>query len=165
MEKERRLSLIKMLNKFLEKLEKEKSLTLVTGVFDILHPEHENFLRAAAELGDYLVVGLESDLRVKALKGDGRPVNNQEKRQVNLEELNVADLVFILPEEFSKREEHQALIEKIKPDFLAVSEHSPFLEVKKEIIESVGGQLKIVLAHNPEISSTSIINSRQNTSK
>ena len=147
----------------LKNFDRSKKLTLVTGVFDVLHQEHQGFLKAAEQLADYLVVGIESDLRVKALKGEGRPINSQEVRKKNLEDLGIADLVFILPEQFSERENHQALIDEIKPDFLAVSEHSPFLDVKREIIESVGGKLVVVRQHNPEISSTKIINSRQNS--
>ena len=70
-----------------------------------------------------------------------------------------------MPEQFTERKDHQALIDQLKPDFLAVSEHSPFLDVKREIIESVGGKLVIVHPHNPAISSTKIIKSRQNSQK
>ena len=150
---------------FLKDFDRSKKLTLVTGVFDVLHQEHLNFLKAAKQLAGYLVIGIESDLRVKALKGEHRPINSQDIRKKNLEGLGVADLVFVLPEKFSQRAEHQALIDAIKPDFLAVSEHSPFQDVKKEIIESVGGKLVVVHPHNPDFSSTRIINSRQNSQK
>jgi len=153
------------LENFLSNTSSDKKVTLVTGVFDVLHQEHDKFLEAAAKLGDCLLVGIETDKRVKALKGEGRPINPQEKRKENLEQLQIADLVFVLPEKFSDRANHQALLEIIKPNFLAVSESSPFLDVKKELIEAVGGELKIVLSHNPEISSSRIINSRQNSHK
>jgi cytidyltransferase-like protein len=153
------------LENFLKNISPGKKITLVTGVFDVLHQEHQKFLAAAAQLGDYLLVGIETDKRVKSLKGEGRPINSQEKRKENLEKLAIADLLFILPEKFSDRSDYQLLLEKINPDYLAVSENSPFLDVKKELIEAVGGELKIVLAHNPEISSTKIINSRQSLVK
>ena len=150
------------MNNFLKDFDRSKKLTLVTGVFDVLHQEHKNFLEAAKKLADYLIIGIESDLRVKALKGEDRPINSQDIRKKNLEELGIADFIFILPEKFSQREDHQALIDEIEPDFLAVSEHSPFQDVKREIVESIGGKLIVVHPHNPEISSTRIINSRQN---
>ena len=150
------------MNNFLKDFDRSKKLTLVTGVFDVLHQEHKNFLEAAKKLADYLIIGIESDLRVKALKGEDRPINSQDIRKKNLEELGIADFIFILPEQFSQREDHQALIDEIEPDFLAVSEHSPFQDVKREIVESIGGKLIVVHPHNPEISSTRIINSRQN---
>ena len=150
---------------FLKDFDRSKKLTLVTGVFDLLHQEHLNFLKAAKQLAGYLIIGIESDLRVKALKGEHRPINSQDIRKKNLESLGIADLVFVLPEKFSQRAEHQALIDVIQPDFLAVSEHSPFQDVKKEIIESVGGKLVVVHPHNPGISSTRNINSRQNSQK
>src|SRR3990172_12032671 len=54
-----------------------KKIVLVTGVFDLLHDEHRNFLKVAKKAGDFLIVGLESDTRVRALKGVGRPVHDQ----------------------------------------------------------------------------------------
>ena len=58
---------------------------LVTGVFDLLHQEHINFLTKAKAVGDILVVGLETDTRVKQLKGFNRPINSTKDRLQNLE--------------------------------------------------------------------------------
>jgi D-beta-D-heptose 7-phosphate kinase/D-beta-D-heptose 1-phosphate adenosyltransferase len=85
---------------------------LVTGVFDLLHEEHILFLKKAKALGDYLVVGIESDVRVKQMKGEGRPVNSQSIRVENLKSLNIIDEVFVLPQEFSKPSDHTTLIKK-----------------------------------------------------
>lgn len=131
---------------------------LATGVFDVLHREHVNFLKRAKKLGNYLVVGIESDFRVKKIKGDGRPINAQGERKKNLEKLNIANEVVILPDEFEKYEDHKMFIEKVKPDFLAVSSHTLHLEKKKQIIEEFGGKLVIVHQYNPNISSTQILN-------
>lgn len=88
---------------------------LVTGVFDVLHLEHEYFLRQAKALGGRLVVGIESDLRVKKLKGPDRPINAQATRCQNLRDLGIADEVFVLPEQFNTSDDHRALLQKIKP--------------------------------------------------
>ena len=130
---------------------------LVTGVFDILHKEHIYFLKKAKSLGDYLIVAIESDVRVKQMKGEGRPINSQDKRKESLERLNLADEVFILPEEFNKPEHHKKLIKKIKPKFLAVSSHTKHLDKKQEILNEFGGEVVVVHDHNPEISTTNLL--------
>ncbi len=135
----------------------KKNIVLATGVFDILHQEHTNFLKNAKAIGDYLIVGVESDVRVRQMKGEGRPVNSQVVRVKNLLHLNIADEVFVLPEQFSKPEDHKALIQKIKPRYLAVSSHSQHLDKKQAILKEFGGEVVIVHEHNPEISTTKIL--------
>lgn len=145
----------------LKKARKERqTVVLATGVFDILHQEHINFLTKAKKEGDVLIVGLESDSRVKKIKGEGRPINQQNDRLKNLTSLNIADYVFILPEKFDSPTDHIALITQIKPDVLAVSSHTSHLEEKAKIVEKLGGRLKIVHQHNPGVSSTMLIDGR-----
>ena len=93
---------------------KDQRLVLVTGAFDVLHREHVNFLKKAKLAGDVLLVGLETDERVQKLKGDGRPINRQLERVTNLEQVDLADLVFVLPNKFETDEEHEALIKQLK---------------------------------------------------
>lgn len=131
-------------------------IILVTGVFDILHQEHINFLKKAKALGDELIIGIESDKRVKQLKGEARPINNEKLRIKNLKLLDIANKVFILSENIGNKKVQENLIKKIKPDFLAVSSHTPFLTEKKEIIEKYGGKLVIVHKENPEISTSKL---------
>ncbi len=129
---------------------------LVTGVFDLLHQEHLNFLTKAKATGDILLVGLETDSRVKKLKGSNRPINSLQTRIKNLKKRGIANQVFALPEKFDLPEHHLALINQIKPDILAVSSHTPNLTAKRHLIESIGGKLLIVHQHNPKISTTKI---------
>jgi len=136
-----------------------RTRVLVTGVFDVLHQEHSIFLKKAKKLGDYLIVGIESDLRVKKMKGGGRPVNNQETRIKNLLDLKIVDRAFVLPEKFSQKKDHIILIKKIKPHILAVSSHTLHLEKKRKIMDLVAGRLVVVHEHNPQASSTKIISS------
>ncbi len=131
-----------------------QKIVLVTGVFDLLHSEHIRFLQAARKVGDCLVVGIESDRRVQELKGEGRPINAQTTRQKNLEELSLANAVFVLPEKFSSSRDHLALVKLIKPDILAVSSHTPHLTEKRAIMSQVGGRVVTVLPHNPTVSTT-----------
>lgn len=144
--------------------EKNKTLTLVTGVFDVLHQEHELFLQKAKATADLLVVGLESDFRVKKMKGEGRPINEQNKRHINLNKLQIADYIFILPEQFSKPEDHINLIAKIKPNFMAVSSHTSHQKEKQLILDQFGAKLLIVHEYNPQFSSTKIINEKKKDS-
>ena len=138
--------------------EQKKTIVFVSGVFDLLHQEHKHFLQNAAKLGDMLIVGLESDVRVKKLKGPDRPIWNQQTRLAELEKLPEVTVAFILPEVFDKPIHHQQLIEAIWPKYLAVSSHSPHQKEKQKIMDLVNGEVKVVLDHNPAISTTSLIN-------
>ena len=134
-----------------------KKIVLATGVFDVLHEEHVNFLKKAKAAGDVLAVGIESDVRVRQIKGEARPVNSQAQRSSNLRDLNLIDLVFILPEQFSKPADHKNLIEVIKPSVLAVSSHTKHLREKEIILKQNGGRVKIVHQHNPDISTSKLV--------
>jgi cytidyltransferase-like protein len=138
-----------------------QSLTLVTGVFDVLHQEHRNFLVKAKATADLLLVGLESDARVRQMKGAGRPVNSQVERQANLREWGLADFIFVLPEQFSKPDDHRRLIGQIKPDFLAVSSHTSHQREKASILAQFGAKLLVVHDYNPAFSSSQIISGLQ----
>lgn len=74
-----------------------KSLVLTNGCFDLLHPGHLCFLRAAAALGDELWVGVNGDAGVRALKGPARPVLDEEARAFALSSLACVAAVFVFP--------------------------------------------------------------------
>ena len=135
----------------------QKKIVLVTGVFDVIHQEHIKFLTKAKSIGDFLIVGIETDERVEQMKGINRPDNSQNTRLKNLTSLNLADTVFILPDKFSDPKNHQKLISQIKPDILAISSHTSHQLKKKKIIEKYGGVLKVVHQHNPQVSTTKIL--------
>jgi rfaE bifunctional protein nucleotidyltransferase chain/domain len=79
------------------------------GCFDILHVGHIKMLQYARSLGDYLIVGIDSDRRVKELKGDSRPINNQDDRRELLLALSCVDDVLIFD---SKEEMCNILVEQ-----------------------------------------------------
>lgn len=83
------------------------------GCFDILHIGHIKLLEYAKSLGDYLIVGLNSDLSVKKNKGDSRPINNQNNRKELLMSLKWVDEVVVFNEETPLE-----LIKQIKPDII-----------------------------------------------
>jgi D-beta-D-heptose 7-phosphate kinase/D-beta-D-heptose 1-phosphate adenosyltransferase len=92
---------------------KGKTVAFTNGCFDILHEGHIASLSAAAKEADYLIVGLNSDASVKQLKGDTRPINNQQSRAIVLKNLAVVDAVVIFNEQTPL-----ALITAILPDVL-----------------------------------------------
>jgi rfaE bifunctional protein nucleotidyltransferase chain/domain len=92
---------------------KGKTVAFTNGCFDILHEGHIASLSAAAKEADYLIVGLNSDASVKQLKGDSRPINNEQSRSIILKNLAVVDAVIIFNEQTPL-----ALITAILPDVL-----------------------------------------------
>jgi D-beta-D-heptose 7-phosphate kinase/D-beta-D-heptose 1-phosphate adenosyltransferase len=83
------------------------------GCFDILHRGHIELLEQSKQMGDYLIVGLNSDASVKRLKGASRPINNQEDRKKALESLKFVDEVIVFNEDTPYE-----LIKTIKPDII-----------------------------------------------
>jgi rfaE bifunctional protein nucleotidyltransferase chain/domain len=151
-------SLPAALQKKIQQVKKNKQkVVLATGVFDMLHSEHRNFLKNASNAGDFLLVGVETDARVKKMKGEDRPVHGLQKRIKALEVLPYVDAVFALPEAFSKPVDHDGLIAAIRPHVLAVSSHSDHLDKKQAILEKYGGSIAIVHQHNPDVSTTRLI--------
>jgi cytidyltransferase-related domain len=93
--------------------EKGKKIVFTNGCFDIIHAGHVDYLEKAKSLGDFLVVGLNSDESVKRLKGPTRPVNPVDQRKKVLQALKSVDLVIVFEEDTPER-----LIKEIKPDVL-----------------------------------------------
>jgi rfaE bifunctional protein nucleotidyltransferase chain/domain len=91
----------------------KKKIVFTNGCFDILHRGHIYYLSKAAELGDVLVIGLNSDASVTKLKGAGRPVNNQEARAEVLGALAFVDYIIVFYEETPLD-----LINALQPDLL-----------------------------------------------
>ena len=137
-----------------------KRIVLVTGVFDVFHEEHRAFLQKASEVGDVLVVGVESDVRVKEMKGPDRPLFSQQHRFTQVSLYPVVDIAAILPESFSRPEHHRSLIQLIQPHILAVSAHSPHQDKKQLILQEFGGTLRVVHEHNPAVSTTKLLAQR-----
>ena len=88
----------------------------VNGTFDLLHPGHLKLLNFAKSHGDYLIVGIDSDDRVKEKKGQKRPIYNQDDRAFFLKTLKPVDQV----EMFSSDEELEILIKRVQPDIMIV---------------------------------------------
>ncbi len=105
---------------------REKGLKIVftNGCFDILHAGHADYLERAKSLGDFLIVGMNSDASVKKIKGEKRPVIGEEMRARLLSSLRAVDLVFIFDEETPLK-----VIETVKPDVLVKGADWPLEEI------------------------------------
>lgn len=137
-----------------------KKIVFTNGCFDMLHPGHIASLEEAANKGDYLVVGLNADVSVKKIKGDNRPVNNENSRALILASLSMVDAVVIFSEETPLE-----IIESIMPDVLVKGGDYKIENIAgaKEVI-AAGGSVFL----NPIVegfSTTSIINKLGNTGK
>ncbi len=90
-----------------------KTISFTNGCFDILHPGHIASLSDAAREADFLIVGLNSDISARRLKGAGRPVMDEQSRSLMLASLVMVDAVVIFEEDTPLE-----LIELVKPDVL-----------------------------------------------
>jgi rfaE bifunctional protein nucleotidyltransferase chain/domain len=97
-------------------MENNKVLVFVNGTFDVLHRGHIELLNYAKSIGNHLVVGVDTDERIKEKKGKLRPVNSLKERTFMLENLKAVDEVF----SFSSNQELETLIKYLKPGIMVV---------------------------------------------
>jgi rfaE bifunctional protein nucleotidyltransferase chain/domain len=115
-------------------------ITLANGCFDVLHVGHVRYLRAARDLGCKLVVAVNSDESVRALKGAGRPVMPAGERAEILAALAYVDAVVIFPEK-----DVRAIIREIRPDFQAKgTDYTAKTVPERAVVEACGGRVAIV---------------------
>jgi len=119
---------------------KSKTIAFTNGVFDILHEGHIAVLSQAASFADVLIVGVNSDASVKKLKGEGRPVNNENSRALIIASLIMVDAVVIFNEETPLE-----LIKIIKPDVLIKGGDytTETMVGSKEVLDN-GGRIEII---------------------
>jgi len=91
-------------------------IIFVNGCFDVLHPGHIKLFQYAKSLGDYLIVAIDSDLKITGDKGLNRPIFPLEDRKFILESIKYINVVHT----FDSKEGLEDLIESIKPDILVV---------------------------------------------
>lgn len=128
---------------------------LVGGCFDILHFGHIKFLKKAKLLGDYLIVALESDTRVRELKGKGRPIHTQKQRKEILESLKFVNEVMILKDKMTD-EDYYNLVKNVHPYLIATTKGDPELEKKKIQAKMIGAKV-VIISKTKSPSTTEII--------
>ncbi len=116
-----------------------RMLVATNGCFDLLHVGHVRYLQAARGLGDALIVGINGDASVRALKGESRPLNRESDRAELLAALECVDFVTIFPElratEFLKRAQPAVYVKggDYKPETLDADERSALAQMQSEI--------------------------------
>jgi D-beta-D-heptose 7-phosphate kinase/D-beta-D-heptose 1-phosphate adenosyltransferase len=117
-----------------------KRVVFTNGCFDLLHAGHVKYLQKARSLGDLLVLGLNSDASVRRLKGERRPLINEDERAHILAALDCIDYVAIFDEDTPLE-----LITALKPDILTKGgDYSVERVVGKEVVEAYGGRVELV---------------------
>lgn len=138
-------------------VETAQGLVVVTGVFDLLHIGHLRFLEAARHLGDRLIVGVESDVRVRRWKGPERPIQTQEDRAELLAALRVVDDVFVIEGERTDPEYYTELLRPMHARYLAVTADDPLLEAKRKAVEAIGMEMCVVTPRIENYSTTHLV--------
>lgn len=119
---------------------KNQRIVFTNGCFDILHRGHLEYLMQAASLGNVLVIGLNSDNSVKRLKGENRPVQDQESRALALASLQFVNAVVIFDEDTPYE-----LIKTIQPQVLAKGgDYNKENIVGSDVVLANGGQVEVI---------------------
>lgn len=117
-----------------------KKVVFTNGCFDILHAGHVTYLAKAREMGDLLIVGLNSDSSVQILKGPKRPIVPESDRAILLCALESVSYVTLFDDETPID-----LIKELRPDILVKGEdYADKLVVGQEFVESIGGSVKLI---------------------
>lgn len=136
-----------------------KSTVLVGGCFDILHPGHIIFLEKAKQAGDILIILLESDAKVKQLKGINRPIHSQNERAKVLSAIRFVDYIVLLPT-IKQDRFYEQLTAKIAPDIIAATEGDPNNYHKKRVAKLIGCKLVYVTKIIASYSTSRILKDR-----
>lgn len=139
---------------------REKGQTIVStnGCFDLLHAGHLQYLHEAADLGDILIIGINSDASVKRLKGESRPLQSELDRATIMASLKPVDYTLIFEED-----DPCAFLEILRPDIhVKGGDYLPENLPEKAVVESHGGKIAI-LSFKDGISTTKILEKMQNS--
>jgi D-beta-D-heptose 7-phosphate kinase/D-beta-D-heptose 1-phosphate adenosyltransferase len=110
-------------------------IVLTSGSFDLIHLGHVKYLQRAKEFGGVLVVGVDSDAKIRRRKGDDRPMVPQDERLELLAHQRPVDMIYLKGED----EERWGLIKAVRPDVLVLTEDHSYSEVhQRELLEFVG---------------------------
>ena len=124
----------------------------INGCFDILHRGHIELFRFAKEKADHLTVGIDSDYRVKQLKGPLRPINNQDDRKFFLEAIQFIDQVVI----FNTEDELIEMIKDVQPDVMVIGSDYK----NKRVVGSENSKKLIFFDRLGDYSTTKILESK-----
>lgn len=116
---------------------KGKKIVFSNGCFDILHRGHVDYLSKAADLGDVLIIGINTDASVHRLKGNTRPINDEQSRAMIVAALSFVTAVVLFDEDTPYE-----LIKKIQPDILVKgNDYLPEEIVGYDVVKAKGGEI------------------------
>ena len=131
-----------------------KTIVFSNGCFDILHRGHVEYLSKAADLGDILIIGLNTDASVRRIKGPSRPVNDEKARAVVLAALEFVDAIMFFDEDTPYN-----LIKNVQPDVLVKGKDYKAEDiVGYDIVTNKGGKVETIELVEG-FSTTNILNS------
>jgi rfaE bifunctional protein nucleotidyltransferase chain/domain len=129
-----------------------KKIVFTNGCFDLIHTGHTRYLAKARSFGDILVVAVNSDSSVRMIKGDNRPINNEEDRMETLAALESVDFVTL----FDEPDPHK-IISELQPDVLVKGGDWPVEKIiGRDVVEARGGKV-ISVGYIEGASTTGII--------
>jgi D-glycero-beta-D-manno-heptose 1-phosphate adenylyltransferase len=131
-----------------------KRLVITNGCFDLLHAGHVTYLEAARNEGDALLVGVNSDESVRALKGPGRPINSETDRALVIAALQSVDGVFIFREQNAVE-----FLKTVEPEIYVKGGDYTLDTINQEerrFVENSGGKI-VLLGHVPGKSTTALL--------
>lgn len=129
-----------------------KRIAFTNGCFDVLHAGHVRYLAAAKELGDCLIVGLNSDQSVRGLKGPTRPINQEDDRAEVLAALAAVDYVVLFGERTA-----EALIDAIRPAIYVKGGDYRLEDIPENRIVAAHGGQTVLIPEVPGRSSSNVI--------
>jgi D-glycero-beta-D-manno-heptose 1-phosphate adenylyltransferase len=115
-------------------------IVLTSGSFDLVHLGHVKYLARAKELGDVLVVGVDSDEKIRRRKGEDRPMVPEGERLEMLAHQRPVDLLYLKPED----EERWALIKAVEPDVLVLTADHSYDERERAELEEIVGEIAVI---------------------
>ncbi len=131
----------------------KKKIIFTNGCFDLLHVGHIKYLQKARELGDFLIVAINSDDSVKRLKGDKRPLIREDERAMILSALECVDHVLIF-----KEDTPLSILKRIRPDILVKGgDYTKDQVIGRELVEGYGGRVELI-SYIDNRSSSNLIN-------
>lgn len=115
-------------------------LVLTSGSFDLVHLGHVKYLAKAKELGDVLIVGVDSDAKIRHRKGEDRPMVPESERLEMLAHQRPVDVIFLKADD----EERWALIRSVRPDVLVLSTDHSYDEDEQVELREICGEVRIL---------------------
>ena len=117
-----------------------RSIVFTNGCFDLIHPGHVAYLEAARDLGDALIVAVNSDRSVRALKGHTRPISSEKDRARVLAALACVDLVTVIDDDTAER-----LLNVLQPEiYVKGGDYSETEPVEAGVVRAYGGNVRIL---------------------